>query len=433
MIGENRATRTGYPNRGGKMRVLTDRPSWALGFALAITIVLAIVLMLDHYFSRVLEADHKPGHTFGTANKTAPAAPTNLSATSVSNSQIDLKWTDKVTNEAAYVVERSTNGSTWTVLTSTLATNTTSYRTSGLSASTTYYFRVKATNSFGSSPYSNVANATTTALTTTSSPVLVGAGDIATPSAQNDEATAKLLDGIPGTVYTLGDNTYPDGAPSEFTNYYGPTWGRHKARTKPSVGDHEYITSGASGYFGYFGAAAGKPSEGYYSYNLGEWHVVVLNSNCTKVGGCGSTSPMVTWLKNDLAANPRKCTLSYFHHPLFSSGGEHGNISSVRPIWDALYAANADVVLNGNDHNYERFAPQAPSGVADSARGIREFVVGTGGGGLYSFGTIKANSQVRNNTTHGVLKLTLHSSSYTWKFVPVAGKSFTDSGTTTCH
>jgi acid phosphatase type 7 len=264
-------------------------------------------------------------------------------------------------------------------------------------------------------------------------PVLVGAGDIATPSAQNDEATAKLLDGIPGTVYTLGDNAYPDGAPSEFTNYYGPTWGRHKARTKPSVGDHEYITSGASGYFGYFGAAAGKPSEGYYSYNLGEWHVVVLNSNCTKVGGCGSTSPMVTWLKKDLAANPRKCTLSYFHHPLFSSGGEHGNISSVRPIWDALYAANADVVLNGNDHNYERFAPQTPSGVADSARGIREFVVGTGGGGLYSLGTIKANSQVRNNTTYGVLKLTLHSSSYTWKFVPVAGKSFTDSGTTTCH
>jgi hypothetical protein len=416
------------------MRFLTYWPSRALAIVLTITVVLAVALVPGYYFSRLAEADHKPGHTPGAAQKTVPAAPTNLSATSVSSSQIDLKWTDNATNESAYVVERSTNGSAgWTVLTSTLAANTTSYRATGLSASTTYYFRVKATNAAGSSPYTNVASATTRAATTTSDPVLVGAGDIATPIAQNDEATAKLLDGISGTVYTVGDNTYPDGAPSEFTNYYHPTWGRHKARTKPSVGDHEYNTSGASGYFGYFGAAAGDPSKGYYSYNLGEWHVVVLNSNCAKIGGCGATSPMVSWLKQDLAANPRKCTVSYFHHPLFSSGGEHGNISAVRPIWDALYAANADVVLNGNDHNYERFAPQSPSGALDTARGIREFVVGTGGAGLYPFGTIKANSQARNNTTHGVLKLTLHPSSYEWKFVPVAGKTFTDSGSTTCH
>jgi acid phosphatase type 7 len=319
------------------------------------------------------------------------------------------------------------------VLTSTLAADTTSYSVTGLSASTTYYFRVKATNSAGSSPYSNVANATTSATTATSAPVLVGAGDIATPSAQNDEATAKLLDNIPGTVYTVGDNTYPNGAASEFTNYYGPTWGRHKNRTRPSVGDHEYNTLNASGYFDYFGASAGDPKKGYYSYNLDDWHAVVLNSNCAQIGGCGSTSPMVTWLKNDLAANPKRCTVAYFHHPLFSSGGEHGNVVAVKPIWEALYAANADVVLNGNDHNYERFASQTPSGVADAARGIREFVVGTGGGGLYSFGTVKPNSQVRNNTTHGVLKLTLYPTSYEWKFVPVAGKTFTDSGTTTCH
>jgi 3',5'-cyclic AMP phosphodiesterase CpdA len=153
---------------------------------------------------------------------------------------------------------------------------------------------------------------------------------------------------------------------------------------------------------------------------------------CEKVGGCGATSPMVSWLKNDLGANPKACTLAYFHHPLFSSG-EHGNQTKMRPTWDALYAANADVVLNGHDHSYERFAPQTPSGTLDTARGIREFVVGTGGGSHYAFRTIKANSQVRNSDTYGVLKLTLNPTSYKWNFVPVAGKSFTDSGTTSCH
>jgi hypothetical protein len=262
--------------------------------------------------------------------------------------------------------------------------------------------------------------------------VLVGAGDISSCSSSGDEATAKRLDGISGTVFTTGDNAYESGTSTEFKNCYDPTWGRHKARTKPSVGNHEYLTAGASGYFGYFGAAAGDPSKGYYSYNYGDWHIVSLNSMCGKVGGCGSTSPMVTWLKQDLAANPRTCTLAYFHHPLFSSG-KHGNVPRMRATWNALYAANADVVVNGHDHNYERFAPQNPSGTLDTARGIREFVVGTGGGSLRPFDVIKANSQARNATAHGVLKLTLHPSSYAWKFVPVAGKSFTDSGSQSCH
>ena len=213
---------------------------------------------------------------------------------------------------------------------------------------------------------------------------------------------------------------------------YDPTWGRHKARTKPSVGNHEYITSGASGYFGYFGAAAGNPKKGYYSYNRGGWHVVALNSMCENVGGCTATSPMVRWLKQDLAANPKGCTIAYFHHPLFSSG-EHGNETKMRPTWQALYAANADVVVSGHDHDYERFAPQTPRGTRDTARGIREFVVGTGGASHVAFGTIKANSQVRNADTFGVLKLTLLPDSYKWKFVPVAGQTFTDSGTTSCH
>jgi acid phosphatase type 7 len=262
---------------------------------------------------------------------------------------------------------------------------------------------------------------------------MVGAGDIADCNKLGDEATAKLLDGISGTVFTTGDNAYLSGRSAEFRNCYHPTWGRHKARTKPSVGNHEYQTPGASGYFNYFRASAGPPNKGYYSYNRGEWHIVALNSMCEKVGGCGTTSPMVKWLKQDLSANSgKKCTLAYFHHPLFSSG-QHGNHTKMRPTWSALYAANVDVVVNGHDHNYERFARQRPDGTLDGRRGIREFVVGTGGGTLRRFGAINPHSQVRNANTHGVLKLTLNAQSYSWKFVPVAGKTFTDSGTTSCH
>jgi len=267
---------------------------------------------------------------------------------------------------------------------------------------------------------------------TPTSATLVGAGDIATGGSATEE-TAKLVRAVSGTVFTAGDNAYDSGTDAEFQSKYDPTWGTEKTRTRPSVGNHEYVTPGASGYFNYFGAAAGARDKGYYSYDLGEWHIISLNSMCENVGGCGATSPMVTWLKNDLAANAsHECTLTYFHHPLFSSG-EHGNQTKMKPTWDALYAANADVVVNGHDHDYERFAPQNPSGTADSSRGIREFVVGTGGAGLRSFGTIKPNSQAHNSDTHGVLKLTLNSASYDWQFVPVAGKSFADSGSSGCH
>jgi len=269
---------------------------------------------------------------------------------------------------------------------------------------------------------------------TEADPVFVGAGDIASCNSQGDEATANLLDTIPGTVYTTGDNAYDQGTATEFTECYDPSWGRHKARTRPAVGNHEYYsTTNASGYFGYFGAAAGDPSKGYYSYNLGEWHMVALNSMCENVGGCGATSPMVTWLKDDLAANPRTCTLAYFHHPLFSSGSSHGGNSKMKPSWEVLYAADADVVLNGHVHNYERFAPQDPEGRADPERGIREFVVGTGGKSHYPIVAPIANSEVHNDETYGVLKLTLHPHSYEWQFVPVEGESFTDSGSARCH
>ncbi len=258
---------------------------------------------------------------------------------------------------------------------------------------------------------------------------MVGAGDIAVCGSSGDEATALLLDNIEGTVFALGDLAYNDGTTAEFNNCYNPSWGRHKARTKPAPGNHEYQTPGATGYYGYFGAAAGDSAKGYYSYDVGDWYVVVLNSNITRTAG----SAQELWLRSDLAASTKTCTLAYWHHPRFSSSSVHGNDVSVQPFWQALYDFNADVILGGHDHTYERFAPQTPSGAADAARGIREFVVGTGGRGHYAIGTAKPNSQVRHTGTFGVLKLTLWAGNYAWEFVPVAGGTFTDSGTGTCH
>jgi hypothetical protein len=263
---------------------------------------------------------------------------------------------------------------------------------------------------------------------------MVGAGDIAECLGYADEATAELLDGIPGTVFTVGDNAYPSGKAWQFGLCYGASWGRHKGRTRPAPGNHEHLTPGASGYFWYFGEAAGPAGRGYYSYERGGWHVVSLDSNlCKEAGGCGPTSPMLTWLRRDLAANPARCTLAYFHHPLFSSGAEHGNQPQVRPIWDALHAAGADVVVGAHDHDYERFAPQRPDGTRDEERGIRQFVVGTGGPTVHGFGEVQPNSQAREAGTPGVLKLTLGPGSYGWEFAPVAGKTFTDSGRGRCR
>ncbi len=264
-------------------------------------------------------------------------------------------------------------------------------------------------------------------------PVLLAAGDIASCDSSGDEATAALLDGFAGTVLTLGDTVYQAGTAEEFADCYDPSWGRHKARTRPAVGDHEYNTPGATGYYDYFGAAAGEPGEGYYSYDLGTWHVIALNSNCAEVGGCGPGSPQGRWLRADLAAHPATCTLAVIHHPRFSSGTEHGGNEAVRPLWQALYEAGADVVLSGNEHNYERFAPQDPDGTRDDARGIRQFVVGTGGIGFYELGPAIANSEARNDDALGVLALTLRPGGYDWRFVPVAGQDFSDAGSAACN
>jgi acid phosphatase type 7 len=266
-----------------------------------------------------------------------------------------------------------------------------------------------------------------------STAVLVGAGDIAscdgTRPGKSAEATAKLLDRIAGAVFTAGDNAYQNGSAAEFMRCYEPTWGRHKRRTHPVAGNHEYVMPGAAGYFGYFGAAAGDSGKGYYSYSLGSWHIVALNSNIDMRPG----SPQLRWLRADLAAHPTRCALAYWHHPRFSSGTTHGSAKETLPLWQALYEAGVDVVIAGHEHNYERFAPQDPLGVADPARGIREFVVGTGGDSHFPLGPPIANSEVANSATFGVLRLTLEPAGYHWEFIPVPGKTFTDAGSGSCH
>jgi hypothetical protein len=245
--------------------------------------------------------------------------------------------------------------------------------------------------------------------------------------ATSDLLVAGQYDG----VLALGDTQYEDGAASKFSASYDPSWGRVKAVTRPAVGNHEYQTANAAGYYQYFGAAAGESVKGYYSFDIGDWHLIALNSNCSAVGGCGAGSAQEQWLRADLAAHPSACTLAYWHHPRFSSG-EHGSDSTYTAFWQALYDANADLVLVGHDHDYERFAPQDSGGGLDLARGLREFVVGTGGKNQRTFPAVRPNSEARSTTSLGVLELTLGASSYEWRFLPAVG-SFTDSGSASCH
>ena len=265
--------------------------------------------------------------------------------------------------------------------------------------------------------------------------ILLAAGDIASCSSGGDEETADLLDTLPGTILLLGDLAYESGTTSEFANCYHPSWGRHKARTKPSPGNHEYNTPDATGYYGYFGAAAGDPLKGYYSFDIGEWHIIALNSNCSAIGGCGATSPQVQWLRADLAAHPAMCTLAYWHHPRFSSGSVHGNNAAMQPLWEELYDWGADLVLNGHVHNYERFAPQTPTGAPDPVNGIVEITVGTGGRSHYGFTgpPFQPNSVERDFSSYGVLELTLAADGYDFEFKPVDGDPYMDSGSGDCH
>lgn len=279
----------------------------------------------------------------------------------------------------------------------------------------------------------------------TGNPVIMAAGDIACSpddikkvkasgksAACKMQETADLLVKQPlAAVLALGDLQYPKGELANFQASYNRSWGKVKSMTWPVPGNHEYYTPQATGYYQYFGAIAQDPRQGYYSYDLGKWHLIALNSNCKDVS-CAPGSPQEQWLKADLAANQHKCTLAYWHHPRFSSG-LHNNNADTAAFWQALYAAGADVILTGHDHEYERFAPQTPDAKADPQRGIRQFVIGTGGFNLRPFRNQQVNSEVRHSDSFGVLKLTLKPQSYDWQFVPIQGQTFQDSGSAKCH
>ena len=275
----------------------------------------------------------------------------------------------------------------------------------------------------------------TAALPSADDPVLIGAGDIADCRDRTGaRATAAILDRTPGMVFTLGDNVYVDGTPAEFANCYAPDWGRHKHRTRFAVaGNHDYNTPGAAGHYGYFGAAAGDPDRGYYDTTVGAWHVIVLNSNCEEVGGCGQGSPQERWLRGVLATSRARCTLAMWHHPQFSSATVHRAFPTYQPFWQALYDHGADVVLVASDHVYERFGLQTPTGEPDPDFGLRQFTVGSGGRSHQAFKTVLPNSEIRNGGTYGLISLSLHQDSYDWRFIPEAGKTFTDEGTGACH
>jgi hypothetical protein len=303
-------------------------------------------------------------------------------------------------------------------------TDSTTYTLAAIDVGKTIRVAVTASNDAGSSTATSAPTGVVSAAGS-AAPVIAAAGDIC--NAGNDCAqTAALLDQLnPDRVLTLGDNAYPDGTLAEYMSFYEPNWGRHKQKTNPSPGNHEYQTPGAVGYFDYFGPLIPGP---YYSFDVGSWHVISLNSEI----GASVNSAQEQWLKADLDAHPAECILAYWHRPRFSSGAGHGSHPAYDAFWRDLYAAGAEVVLSGHDHNYERFAAQNPDAQADP-NGIRQFVVGTGGAGLNGFSSPIANSEVRDSTTYGVIKLTLHPGRYDWQFVPVAGSTFTESGSGSCH
>lgn len=424
-VGANQRT----PNLAPIVQEIVNRGGWTSGNALAL-----LIGGTGHRTARAFEGD-APGAALlhvdyvvgGGPGNAAPVVDAGPNRTVVQPGSAALDGT--VSDDG--LPAPTTLTTTWSQLsgpgTTTFADAGATDTTATFSATGTYTLQLSATDGAAASSDTvqvNVVDGTAA--------VLVGAGDIARCAATgiDGEATAQLLDGISGTVMAVGDTVYEDGTPAEYATCYEPTWGRHKTRTRPAAGNHEYQTPNAPGYYAYFGAAAGTPGQGWYSYDISSWHVVVLNSECGPVGGCGVGSAQYQWLQADLAANSSPCTAAYWHQPRFSSGS-HGSNAEYGPFWDLLYADGADVVISGHDHDYERFARQNPSGTADPS-GMRQFVVGTGGAGLTGFGTPAANSEVRNSTTYGVLKLTLNASSYQWQFVPVAGQSFTDSGTSSC-
>jgi hypothetical protein len=256
---------------------------------------------------------------------------------------------------------------------------------------------------------------------------LAGAGDIAMCGSPGAELTARLLDGLDAAVFTAGDNAYVSGTAEEFQRCYDPAWGRHRGRTRPAPGNHDYGTPGAGPYFAYFGARAGEPGRGYYAYTLASWRIIVLNSEID----AGPGSEQARWLRSELASNQAACTLAIFHRPLFTSG-VNGDNPDMREFWRALYDGGAEIVVNGHDHQYERLALLDPDGRPDARRGLRQFTVGTGGVPLYPLRAPRSFTEALGSA-HGVILFTLEPGSYEWAFIPVEGAALFDSGFGACH
>jgi acid phosphatase type 7 len=373
------------------------------------------------------------------ADAKPPSTPKYLHVTSSSRSKIVIAWNVSHDNRrvAAYIVVRDG------VRLKKIRARRTSYTDSAVRADHTYTYRVRARDRAGNR--SKMSRKVTAKASREM--VIAAAGDIAcdptdqnyhngdgTSTACRQRYTSDLLvNGGFDAVLALGDEQYNSGSLSDFRHVYDPTWGRVKSITYPIVGNHEYGQSSASGYFKYFGRRAGRPRKGYYSFDLGTWHIVAINSECGQVGGCGTGSPEETWLRKDLAAHPSTCTIAMWHKGRFSSGHD-GDNTFMQPMWADLFNAGVEILLSGHSHDYERFAPQDASGHLNNASGVRQFIVGTGGAFFTGLGTsFDANSQAHQNTTYGVLQLTLRAGSYDWKFLPEAGKTYTDSGTTSCH
>ena len=375
-----------------------------------------------------------PATATATIANVAPAVsvPASLGANAGSPVTLSATFSDPGANDApwAYTINWG-DGSAAT-------TGSASSQATGISASHTYAAAGTNTATVTVTDKDGAAGSGQTVVTvsqpSTSATALL-AGNIARCDRTNDEATAAILDTTQGTVFALGDNAYPNGTAANFQNCYDPSWGRHKARTYPVVGNHEYDSSAtAVSYFNYFGPTAGDPTKGYYSFDLGAWHIVVLNSNASFVPTAVGSAQEV-WLRADLAATTKRCVLATFHQPRFYSttSATFSPNNSVKPFWDDLYAAGAELIVNAHMRDYERFAPQTPAGVADPVNGIRQIIAGTGGEGLDQANTlIIPNSEVRISGAYGVLKLTLSDGSYSWQFMRV-GAGSGDSGSGTCH
>jgi hypothetical protein len=366
---------------------------------------------------------------------TAPTPPGNLRLAQPPASTVHLEW-DPSSDESgvvAYSVYRDN------VEVGTVAGSTTEFVDSPPSTTTFYVYTVVAHDETGHrSVRANPLRVTMLGFDPSVDATAFSAGDIACASTTQTSTSCWqkrtsdiLVEGEADAVLTPGDHQYEKGSLEAFRKSFDPTWGRVKASIHPATGNHEYNTPGASGYFDYFGAAAGDPSRGYYSFDLGRWHIISLNSFCAAVS-CAAGSPQETWLRNDLAMHSNSCTMAYWHNPTWSSTRPDKSVG--RAFMQALYDGGADVVLVAHDHNYERYAPLDPTGQIDPDHGIRQFIVGMGGRSHYQFQSIHPHSEARNADTFGVLKLTLHPQSYEWTFVPAWGDGpYTDTGAAACH